>query len=210
MHYIITTNSNTVTPILQTCSEIRGHPRSHLWQQRCHDSRLEHFVLCVGFPHQPPHPETKLLPVRGWLALSGALLGKQPSPAHRHDPQVRRSRSPGKPARRLTAAPLRPGPQLSALGPCQQAGFCRAGPLRPPRPIVPDLTLPQRMPAAGRTGALVAEVPGGPEGWVGDGRIHEGELYDFSAGLRAGSRRGAFTLLARQRRPPAAAATPAT
>lgn len=203
MHYIITANSNTVTPILQTCSErLGGHPRSHLWQQRCHDSRLEHFVLCVGFPPPTPPPRDQ--------APSSTRLGSRfrerfsessPPPPTGTDPQVRRrSRSPGAwPAG--SPRRLRPGPQLSRSWASLQAGAPAVpAPFRPPRPIVPDLTHLRgcrRRPGWGARGQFPAAQKAGS---VTAGSTKANSTTSPPA-LRSGSRRGRFTLLARQRRP---------
>ena len=179
MHYIIPTNSNTVTPILQTCSEMRGP--SKVTPPAAATPQTRTFVLCVVSP-PPPTQRPSSFQYAAGLALWGARLGKQPSPAHRHGstgaPQKPLARSL---ARRLTAAPQARTAALSPLGLAAGWSSCSPGPLPTPAPHCSRRHSPQRMPAQAGLGRSWP-VPGGPEGWVGDGRIHEGELYDFSAG----------------------------
>ena len=182
MHYIITTNSNTVTPILQTCSEIRGPSKVTTLAAAMPRLKTRTFrALCQVPPTNPPTQRPSAFQYAAGLALSGAPLGKQPSPAHRHGstgaPQKPLARSL---ARRLTAAPQARTAALSPLGLAAGWSSCSPGPLPTPAPHCSRPHSPQRMPAqAGLERSW--PVRGGPEGWVGDGRIHEGELYDFSA-----------------------------
>lgn len=113
------------------------------------------FVLCVGFPTNPPTQRPSSFQYAAGLALSGALLRKAALP--RPPARIRCAQKPlaraGPPAHRSAQARTA---ALSLLGLAAGWSSCRAGPLPTPRPIVPDLTHLRGMPAQARTGALVA------------------------------------------------------
>ena len=115
------------------------------------------FRALSGSPHQPPHPETKLLPVRGWARAFGsasrkAALPRPPARIHRCAAEAARL-EPGPPAHRGASGP---GRSSLALGPrCRLELLLSRPPSDPRAPLFPT-SLTSEDAGAGRTGALVA------------------------------------------------------
>ena len=158
------------------------------------------FVLCVVSPDPQPRDQAPSSTRLG-SRFGERVSESSPPPPTGTDPQVRRrSRSPeawpaGSPRR------LRPGPQLSRPWASLQAGApALPAPFRPPRPIVPDLTHLRgcrRRPGWGARGQFPAAQKAGSV----TARSTKANSTTSPPALWGGSRRGRFTLLARQRRP---------